>query len=268
MRVLFVGIFILLLLPIWLLFVGSLQDMYGIMAMPPALIPPNPTLANYVAILKWPVWRFLANTLVITGVSVILSVGVSSSAGYVFAFFNWKGKEILWTAFLFGIMVPRISLLIPQYVILSRLQLSGEIAGVVLPYIFIPTGLYLARNYFESVPRSLLESARIDGAHEWQVLTRVVMPISRPIIAALSVFAAINALSDYIWQMLVLQETEKQTLLVGLIRKVMHHGAGEYMVNPIGKSFAVAMILFIPLLVIFLFANRYYTGAIQGAVKE
>jgi ABC-type glycerol-3-phosphate transport system permease component len=84
------------------------------------------------------------------------------------------------------------------------------------------------------------------------------------------VFAAIFALTDYIWQMLVLQDDVKQTLLVGLIRNVMHHGSSveQLVINPIGKSFAVGMILFTPLLVIFLFANRYYTGAISGAIKE
>lgn len=268
MRVLFVFVFIVLLTPIWFEFAGSLQDMYGIMVMPPAIIPPNPTLANYIAIFKWPIPRFALNSAFIVVASVVLSVITSCTAGYVFAFYNFPGKRVLWLAYLFGIMVPRISLLIPQYVILARLNLAGEIWGVILPYVFVPTSIYLARSYFETVPRSLLESARIDGASEWQVLTRVVMPVSRPIVTALSVFAAIFALTDYIWQMLVLQANDKHTMIVGMIRRVMHHAAGEEMVNPIGKSFAVAMVLFVPLLAIFLASNKYFTGAISGAVKE
>jgi len=266
-RILFILIFAVLLLPLYFLAMGSFQDLHGFIEMPPRFIPAHPTLDNYVKVFEWPVWRFAANTLLITVLTILLSVSVSSSAGYAFAFFNFPGKEILWVAFLFGVMIPRISLLIPQYVILSRMNLSGEIAGVIMSYVFVPTSLYLARNYFETVPKSLLESARMDGANEFQVLTRVVMPISKPIIAALSVFAAIGALSDYIWQMLVLQEDEKQTLLVGLIRRAMHHDV-EYMVNPIGRKFAVAMILFIPLLIVFLVANKYFTSALSGAVKE
>jgi ABC-type glycerol-3-phosphate transport system permease component len=268
MRVVFVLVFVVLLTPLWFEFVGSLQDMYGIMVMPPAIIPPNPTLDNYLAIAKWPIPRFAINTVFVATGTVILSVITSCAAGYVFAFYDFPVKRVLWMAFLFGIMVPRISLLIPQYVILNRIGLAGELWGVILPYVFVPTSVYLARTYFETVPRSLLESARIDGANEWQVLTRVVMPVSRPIVTALSVFAAIFSLTDYIWQMLVLQVTEKQTLIVGMIRRVMHHFAGEEMVNPIGKSFAVGMILFVPLLAIFLFSNKYFTGAISGAIKE
>jgi ABC-type glycerol-3-phosphate transport system permease component len=207
------------------------------------------------------------NSFIMVASTIILSVGVSSSAGYVFAFYTFPGKRILWVAFLFGVMVPRISFLIPQYVVLSRLGLSGEMLGVILSYVFVPTSIYLARNYFETVPKSLLESARMDGASEFRILTRIVMPLSKPILAALTTFASIGALGDYIWQMLVLQDVEKQTLMVGMIRGIMHHD-GEFMINPIGRSFAAAVVLFIPVFTIFLIANRYYTGALGGAIKE
>jgi ABC-type glycerol-3-phosphate transport system permease component len=128
--------------------------------------------------------------------------------------------------------------------------------------------LYLARTYFETIPQSLLESARIDGATEFQVLGKIVFPISIPIITALSIFASVGALQDYIWQALVLQDPNKQTLLVGLMRYSMERGGGDLALNPIGRGLAVGTVLLLPLLVIFLLANRYFVSSIGGAVKE
>jgi ABC-type glycerol-3-phosphate transport system permease component len=267
-KLIFCFIFIFLLLPMYFMFIGSFQEIKGLMIMPPRLIPWNATLSNYMRIfsLSKPIW--IANTLIVTLTTLIFSVLVSCSAGYAFAFFKFPCKRILWVLLLIGIMLPRISLLIPQYVVIKELGISGTLAAVILPCVFNPVGMYLARTYFETVPMSLLESSRLDGAHEWQILRHIVMPISKPIIAALSVFAAIGSLSDFIWQMIVLQQPNRLTLLIGLMRAAMIKGGGAPGLNPIGKSLAVGCLLLIPLVIVFAIGNRYFVGSLGGAIKE
>lgn len=267
-KIILIGMFIFLLAPIYFMLIGSFQDIHGVMKMPPNLFPRVPTLANYITILKWDIKTWSINTLIVFLCTVGLSVFTSCAGAYVFAFYKFKLKKVLWILFLIGIMIPRISLIIPLYVIIKKLGISGSLLAVILPTVFSPVGLYLARNYFETVPTSLLESARLDGANEFIILRKIVMPVSMPIVAALSVFSGIASLQDYLWQSLILQSDAKQTLLVGLLKMVSQRGGGELNINPIGKSLAVGMILLIPLLLIFVLANKYFIESIGGAVKE
>jgi ABC-type glycerol-3-phosphate transport system permease component len=267
-RPLILAVCVLFLLPMWFMLTGSLQDIHGVMHMPPRLLPLHPTLANYAYLLRGSAVQWAMNTVVVVIASTLLSVFTSCTAGYAFAFYKFRGSRVLWLALLVGVMVPRISLLIPQFVVMRRLGLSGTLAAVILPAAYAPVSLYLARTYFETVPSSLLESARLDGASEWDVLRYVVGPVSRPIVTAVALFAAIGALQDFVWQSLVLQDESRQTLIVGLMRLAMKRGGGLLDVNPIGRGFAAGVLLLAPLVAVFAVANRYFVGSLGGALKE
>lgn len=263
------GVFVLLLLPVWFLFVGSLQDIHGVFTMPPRLVPIDATLSNY----RWVagiegVARWAVNTLVVVALTVAGAVAVTTMTGYVFAFYDWRGKAAIWVLLLSGIMVPRMSLIVPLFVVARRLGISGTLFAAALPLMYAPMSMYIARMYFESVPDAVLEAARIDGATELRILRSIVAPMSRPIVAAVALFAGMGALGDYLWQMLQLQRHEMRTLLIGLIRESMQRGGGEMAVNPIGKSFAVGAVLLVPMLAVFLTTSRYFVSAIGSAVKE
>lgn len=233
--------------------------------MPPPLFPKSPTLENYERLLTVPlVARWCANTLIVVVGTVAISVVVSCMAGYAFATYRFPFKKVLWLLLLAGVMIPRISLIIPLFVVIKKLHLSGSLAAVILATSLSPVGLYLARTYFETLPRSLMEAARIEGAGEARILLSVVVPAARPIVAALSLFAGIGAMGDFMWQMLVLQKPENHTLLVGLTREIMTRGAGITSVNPIGQALATGVILLLPMILIFAFANKYFTQAIGG----
>jgi len=261
-------VFALLLAPLYFMLIGSFQDIHGVMSMPPSLIPHNPIMGNYERMLAWPLAKWLSNTLFVVFFTVLISVSISATAGYAFAFYKFPLKKTLWTLFLVGIMIPRISLLIPHYIIVRKLGIQGGLWAVILPACFSPVGLYLARTYFETVPKSLLESARLDGCNEIQVLFHVVAPVSKPIVTALSLFAALASLQDYVWQSLVLLNPSRQTLIVGMIKAVMSRGGTMENVNPLGRSFAVGIVLLFPLLVVFLAANKYFVNSLTGACKE
>ena len=269
-RPILIILFILLLAPVYWMFTGSLQDSYGVFLMPPRIFPRSPTLENYGRLLgESAVPRWVLNTAMTVGLSVILSVGLSVSAGYAFAFYQFPVKRLVWMFLLAGIMVPRISVVVPLFVVINQLQLSGTLAAVILATGLSPVGMFLARTYFESVPKSVLESARIDGANEAEILARIVVPISRPIVTALALFASIASLQDYMWQMLILQRPNVQTLLVGLTRAIMTRGGtgSGTNLNPIGQALAAGVILLLPLIVIFAVANKYFTTVLGGAEK-
>jgi len=261
-------IFVLLLAPLWFLVVGSLQDIHGVFVMPPRLVPLQPTIQNYEWVFKQPMARWALNSVGVVFMQVSIAVAISCSGGYAFAFYRFRGKEVLWILCIAAIMVPRMSMLVPRFVVMRKLALSGTFAAAVLPEAYMPIGLLLARAYFTSIPSAILDSARIDGAGELRILVQIVAPVLRPIVTAIGLFSGIGALGNYLWQLLQLQDPKKYTLLVGLMRAVMLRGGDDTNVNPIGRSFAVAVVLVVPLLSIFLIANRYFTSAVQGAVKE
>ncbi len=268
-KVILVMIFILLFIPIYFMLIGSFQDIHGIFIMPPNLFPKHIILDNYNILLKDNAFIWLKNTIIVTVVSVFLSIFLSTTSGYAFSVYNFKYKNLLWNILLIQMMIPRISLLIPWFVIMKDLKLSGTLTATTLPVVLSPMGMYLSRNYFESIPKSIIESARIDGANEWQILKMIIIPVSKPIISVLGLFAGVSVLQDYVWQMLVLSDVEKQTLIVGLIRQSMNRtGDIGLLVNPIGMSFAAGVILLFPLVVLFLIGNRYFIEGLQGAVKE
>lgn len=264
-RVILLIVFALLSAPVWFMFTGSLQDSYGVFSMPPPLFPKNPTLENYERLLTVPlVARWAVNTLIVIIGTASLSVVISCMTGYAFATYRFPCKKALWLLLLAGVMIPRISIIIPLFVVVKKLHLSGTIGAVILSTALSPVGLYLARTYFETLPKSLMEAARIEGAGEARILFSVVIPAARPIVSALSLFAAIAAMSDFMWQMLILQKPERHTLLVGLTREIMTRGAGATSVNPVGQALAAGVILLVPMILIFAFANKYFTQAIGG----
>jgi len=257
-----------MLFPIYFMLIGSFQDMTGIMKMPPNLLPKNIIISNYTRMFNWNIDIWVFNSLVGVLITIILTVIVICTSGYVFAFYKFKLKNMLWNIFLIGLMIPRISLLIPQYVIIKKIGLSGSLLATILPIVFSPFLLYLTRNYFETVPTSLLESARLDGASESQILFNIVIPISRPIVSAVMVFSSINYLQDYIWQMLVLQKEQNQTLLIGLMKSIRTAKDGLLSGFPYSQAMAVGIILMIPLIIIFLIANKFFISNMDGAIKE
>jgi multiple sugar transport system permease protein len=264
-RVALAGICLLLLAPLWLMVVHSLTPALAFLRTPPQLIPATWTLENYAQVLRLPhIDRWLQNTILATALIVTIGVLVNGSAGYVFAYAKGRVWRWIFWVFLAPLFVTRFTLLISQFVIVAKLRLDG-MPAVVLFSAFWPAGIFLFRNYFTTVPSSLLESARIDGASEWTIFTRVVLPLCKPIVGAAMVLLGLGALGDYVWQMLNMQGAETQTMLVGLINSTLD----VRVVDRIGYDLAVGTVLFIPMMLLFLASSRYFIGGLMmGASKE
>lgn len=254
-----------LLFPLALMVSNSFSPWQAFLTMPPRLFPREPTLVNYQAIARLPLMgRWLANTGFVVAAIVVAGILVNGTAGYVFGFGRLRWLRWMFWLLMAPIFVTRMAILISQFVVVGKLGLRG-LAAVVLMSILWPSGIYLFRNYFSSVPDSLLESARLDGASEWAIFSRVVLPLCKPILGAAVVFLGMGALGDYIWQMLNLQRAELQTFLVGLMNTTLD----VRVVNNIGYDLAVGTLLFLPYLLLFAVSSRYFIkGLTAGAVKE
>lgn len=244
---------------------NSFTPAMAFLKMPPRLIPQDFTFRNYVRAFSMPYFpRWLLNTGIVVGSVVVLGVVVNGSAGYVFAFTKGKWANYIFWAMLAPIFVTGFVLIIARFIVVGKLGMRG-LAAVVGMSVFWPTGIYLFRNYFHSIPVDLIESARMDGAREWTILSRIVLPLSKPIVGAAVVFLGMGALGDYIWQMLNLQDAQFRTFLVGLMQSTM----SSMVVKDIGYNLAVGTLLFIPYLLIFAVSSKYFIeGLTTGGTKE
>ena len=253
------------LFPVWLMIMNSFTPAMGFLRMPPRLLPYTFTLKNYeIALSLRYMSRWILNTIIVMGVTIVGGVLINGAAGYVFAFAKFRFLKVLFVALIIPIFVSSYTTIIAKFIIVGKLGMPGLMA-VLSMSIFWPTGIYLFRNYFRSMPVSLVESARLDGAWEWTILMRVVLPVCKPILGASIVFLGMGALGSYIWQMLNLQAIETRTFIVGLILSAID----VYAVKNIGYEMAVGTLLFLPYLLIFSFSSRYFLeGLTGGALKE
>jgi multiple sugar transport system permease protein len=258
----------LLAFPIYMMAQGSFQPIRGVLHIPPMLWPMRPTLENYALVFGQPfLLRWAASSLVVVAGYVVVGIAVNGAAGYVFAMARFPGKEALFVLLIGALLISRQMMIIPQFVVVRALGLREHAAVIAMASLW-PVGIFLFRNYFESIPRSLAESARIDGAGEARIFARVMLPLSAPVLGAAVAFKGMEALSDYIWQMLNLQSEETRTLLVGLAGSVAKMRM-QRITNNIGYELAVGTVLLVPLVVVFALASRYFVrGLALGGVKE
>ena len=268
-----------LLMPLYLMLIGSFQEINGLMKWPPNLIPVQTTLKNYAALFtdneysihkgidKAVMPKWAVNTIVILIVKVFLVISIALMAGYAFSVYIFKFKKPLFIFFIFGIVMPPV-FLIPSYITVNFLGLVDSKWGVILPAAFSAMAVYLFKNFIDTIPRSFIDSARIDGAGEASILSKIILPLCKPPIGVITILVSLGTLSDYIWSLLILRSYENQTFTVGIITLIEFGLETDWVVNPIGMSFAGGIVLVLPMLLIFSFSQKYFmTGAITGGIK-
>ena len=268
-----------LLMPLYLMLIGSFQEINGLMKWPPNLIPVQTTLKNYEALFtdneysihkgidKAVMPKWAVNTIVILIVKVFLVISIALMAGYAFSVYTFKFKKPLFIFFIFGIVMPPV-FLIPSYITVNFLGLVDSKWGVILPAAFSAMAVYLFKNFIDTIPRSFIDSARIDGAGEASILSKIILPLCKPPIGVITILVSLGTLSDYIWSLLILRSYENQTFTVGIITLIEFGLETDWVVNPIGMSFAGGIVLVLPMLLIFSFSQKYFmTGAITGGIK-
>ena len=225
------------------------------------LFPAEPTFANFSEVFSTqPVWRWVANSLLIAVVTTTISVCVSLGAGYALAKFDFWGKGLLYTAFLITIMIPIQVTLVPSFLVVARLGLVDSPWAVILPTAFDVVGIFIARQFMLSVPNALVEAARVDGAGEFRAFFSVVLPTCGPLIGVLVILAFMARWNDFLWPMVVLQGNESLTVPVALSTLTNNPAFA----SPWGAVMAVATITVLPILVVFLAFQRQFVQGISS----
>ncbi|MFE4713616.1 sugar ABC transporter permease [Bacillus sp. FJAT-27264] len=189
------------------------QDVYNL-----SLIPETITFDNYATIFKKaPFGDWIKNTLIISLIGTATVVIFDTAAGYVLAKFSFIGKQVIFLIIISTIMVPTEMLIIPWYLIANEFGWSDTNWGVLFPSIITAFGIFLMRQFMDSIPSELLDAARIDGLNEWRILLNIAIPLVKPAIVTLIILTFIGNWNQFIWPLIVLQTEEKFTLPVGIV---------------------------------------------------
>ena len=207
--------------------------------------------------------RALGNSVMIGLIYAVLSVLLTSMAGYAFARFEFVGKTLLFSLLVATLTVPYAVVVIPQYILIAReLGLSNTWVALIVPPLFNSLGVLFMRQSFASLPQELLDAARVDGAGEWRIFFTIAMPLVRPAIAALSIILFLASWNSYLWPLLVGTTPGARTAPVALGSLIGLN------VVPWGALMAGATLMTLPMVVVFIFLQRYFVAGITaGAVK-
>jgi len=236
----------------------SLMDEFEVFRLPPPLLPASPRWANYPeALTALPFGRFFGNSLVFALLVVAGQVTTAALAGYAFARLRFPGRDRLFALALGVMMVPAVVILIPRFLLINALGWVDTVQGLVTTELVSVWGIFLLRQAFLGLPRDLEDAARLDGASEWDVFWRVGLPTVRPALATLALFAFVDAWKNYLWPLIATRSLDRRTVEVGV---ASFHGF-YYSHWPYQMAAAVAAVL--PLLLVFLAAQRYFIRGIQ-----
>ena len=224
-------------------------------------IPHAPTLDNFTSIFRdptLPVRRWFLNSFVIATAFTLLILIIDSMAAYAYARMEFRGRKLLFGLLLATLVMPQIMFLIPNFITIANLGWLGTYQGVMAPGLAGVFGVFFLRQFFLSLPRELEEAAVVDGANTWQTFTRVVLPLSRGALATLGVITFLESWNNFLWPLLVTGgDRDMQTLPVGLATL-----QGQYTFD-YGKLMAGALVLTLPVLVLFVSAQRFIVKSIS-----
>lgn len=230
---------------------------------PPPFFPSEATLGNYRELfLRSSFGGRLINSLLLAVLATSLSLALHVSAGYAFAKLRFRGRDALMKGLVTLMLVPGQVAMIPLFLLLKELGLVNSYAGVLVPAMTGVFGIFLVRQYALSIPDELLEAARLDGASELRIFWSVVLPVLRPILVTLAIFAFLGSWNDFLWPLIVLTDDSRQTLPVALAALSREHAADAELMM------AGSVVTIVPVLLVFLALQRYYLrGLMAGSVK-
>lgn len=220
-------------------------------------IPPEPTLDNFRLILRSPDFgRWFFNSLLVASLGTAGKVFFNSLAGYALARIRFPGRELFFWGILATMMIPGMVILVPQYLILNRLGWLDTYQGLIIPFLVSAFGIFLMRQFFLSIPVELEEAARIDGLGRFGIFWRVVLPLTKPALAAQVIFNFLGDWNSFFWPNLIARSREMYTLTVGL-----QTFKNEYY-SFWNQVLAGSMFLTVPVIILYLILNRWFIKGI------
>jgi multiple sugar transport system permease protein len=247
---------------LWML-ATSLKPEGSVLAIPPELLPRDATLENYRRLAEaMPLLRMLGNSLLVTVATVAAQLATSALAAYAFARMRWRGRDALFLLYLATLMVPSQVTITPLFILVQRLGWVDTYQGLILPGVASAFGTFLLRQAMLGVPREYEEAAFLDGGNHWTVFRDVALPMVRPALATLAVFATMASWNAFLWPLLVTSDERLMTLPVGLA--LLHGRYG----SDWGMVMAGAVVSVVPIVLVYLAAQRaFVNGVLLSGLK-
>lgn len=232
-------------------------------AFPPRFVPSRATLANYTALFaRLNIGRAFLNSTLVAVISTLCSLLFNSMAGYAFAKLRFGGRDRLFALLVGALAIPAQVAMLPLFLLLKSMGLVNTYVGVMIPLMATIYGVFLVRQFMISIPDDLIAAARIDGASEWQIFWRVILPVARPVLATLAIFTFMSAWNDFMWPLVILTSDRKYTLPVAIASLVGEHA------QDVELMMAASVLTVIPVLAIFfVLQKQYIAGLTSGSVK-
>lgn len=237
---------------------SSFKPLNQIFTYPIKLIPETFITSNYTELFsdQYMFIRWYMNTFIVVSSIIILKLFMVSITAYVFAKIKFRGKEILFLFLLSSMMIPPDAVIVPKYVIFKFLGITDTLWALILPAMFDVFFVFLLRQFFQNVPGSLSEAAIIDGCGHFRIYSGIIMPLSVPSIVTMILFTFIWAWNDYMNPYIFITSPQKQTISVGL-KMFQINNSVDY-----GLLMAAAMLVLVPILIVFIFAQKYFVQGI------
>jgi alpha-1,4-digalacturonate transport system permease protein len=215
------------------------------------------SLDNYViGVSRFNFGRFLWNSIVVTITATFLTLLVNSMAAFALSKYKFPGRQAIFLTMIATLMVPLSVVLVPIFLVITRVGWNNNLLGIIVPVAATPTGVFLLRQYMLTIPNELIDAARIDGASEWRIYAQIILPLAKPALAVLAIFSVMWRWNDFLWPLIVMSRSEYFTLQVGLAAF-----QGEHMVQW-NLILAMTVLTLLPISIVFAILQRYITTGI------
>lgn len=254
---------VIVIMPILWMLLSSFKPKGEIISYPPTFFPSEFTTENYVRLAKRvKIFDFVKNSVIYAVFSTIPSVLLCSLAGYAFARYNFKGRNVLFILVLATMMIPFQVIMIPLFLIVSGVGMYDTYLGLILPRIAVPISVFMMRSAFVVLPKELEEASRIDGLSEFGIFWRIMLPQVKPTFITLVILGVNAAWNDLMWPLLITGDMSMRTLTNGLAMFVGTDSSEH------GPAFAGGLIAVIPMLILYLFGQKYFVrGTVTSGIK-
>lgn len=251
---------LLVLVPIlWLIF-STFKPEKEIISYPPTFFPKALTLANFSVVSeRIKIWQYMLNSLIYAGGTTALAIIVNSLAGYAYARFQFKGKNLCFLFTLATMMIPFQVIMIPSFLVVYKAGMYNTYWGLIIPRVAVAISIFMMRAAFTGLPKELEDAGRIDGLSELGIYWRIMLPQVKPAVICLIILSFNGSWNDLLWPMLVASKTNMRTLANGLALFV-----GQFTVQ-YGAAFAGTMISLVPMLLMFVFGQKYFVEGMSSS---
>jgi len=228
-----------------------------LMVFPPKFLPENPTLDNYKQVLTTiPFGKFYLNSIFVTTVSVLLVLFTSSLAGFAFAKYEFKGKNIIFKTLLSAMMIPFPVTIIPLYIMIYSLGLVDSYFALIVTGSVSIFGTFLMRQFIIGIPGDLIDAARIDGCSDWMIYVKIILPNIKPVLSALAIFSFMRVWNAFLWPLLVVNDNRHRTVQLGIQYFTQQYG------DLIHLQITAAAMAVIPIIILYLFLQKQFIKGI------